>query len=54
MTGKVLAGMLGSGVACAIMMWLSLWVVSGNLDPEVMVGGIVGGLLSGFIMLVLG
>ena len=54
MKGKVLIVMLGSGVACAIMLWLSLWVVSGNMDPQAMVGGIIGGLITGLIMHVLG
>jgi hypothetical protein len=54
MKGKVLAIMLISGVACAIMMWLSMYVVNNELDPEIFVGGIVGGLVSGFIMHVLG
>lgn len=54
MKGKVMMVMLGSGVACAVMLWLSMYVAKGNMDPQVFVGGIVGGLVTGLIMHVLG
>ena len=54
MKGKVLAVMLGSGVACAVMIWLSMYVANGKMDPDIFAGGIVGGLVTGLIMHVLG
>jgi hypothetical protein len=54
MKGKVMAVMLGSGVVCAVMMWISIYVAKGDMDPQVFVGGIVGGLITGLIMHVLG
>jgi hypothetical protein len=52
--GKVMAIMLVSGVACAVMMWLSMYVVNGDMDPSIFTGGIIGGLVTGLIMHVLG
>jgi hypothetical protein len=54
MKGKVAAVMIGSGVACAVMLWMALWAASGNFDAEPIVGGLIGGVVVGLIMHVLG
>jgi hypothetical protein len=54
MKGKVAAVMIGSGVVCAIMLWMAMWASSGNFDAEPIVGGLVGGVVVGLIMHVLG
>jgi hypothetical protein len=54
MKAKVLVVMLGSGVACAVMLWFSMYVAKGEIDPQVFMGGIIGGLVTGLIMHVLG
>lgn len=54
MKGKVITVMIVSGVVCAVMLWLSMWVASGLIDVESIVGALVGGVFVGFIMHVLG
>jgi uncharacterized membrane protein YvlD (DUF360 family) len=50
MKGKAMMVMVVSGIICAIMLWMSMWAVSGRYEIEAISGGIVGGVLSGLIM----
>lgn len=54
MKGKALMVMIISGIICAVMLWMSMWAVSGRYEVEAISGGIVGGVLTGLIMYILG
>ena len=54
MKGKAMLVMIISGIICAIMLWMSMWAVSGRYEVEAISGAIVGGVLSGLIMYLLG
>ena len=54
MKGKALMVMIISGIICAVMLWMSMWAVSGRYEVEAISGGIVGGVLTGSIMYILG
>ena len=51
---RVLGGMLAGGVACGIMLWIALGLAGGNLSIYDLPGAILGGLITGYIMHILG
>jgi hypothetical protein len=51
---RVLGGMLAGGVVCGIMLWLALGLAGGNLAIGDLPGAILGGLVTGYIMHLLG
>jgi membrane associated rhomboid family serine protease len=51
---RVLGAMLGGGVVCGIMLWIALGLAGGNLDIAHLPGAILGGLISGYVMHLLG
>ena len=50
----MLGGMLTGGVICGIMLWIALGLAGGNLSVNELPGAIFGGLISGYIMHLLG
>jgi hypothetical protein len=51
---KVLGAMLGGGLVCGVMLWLALGLAGGNLTLNDLPGALLGGLISGYIMHLLG
>ena len=51
---RVLGGMLAGGVVCGIMLWLALGLAGGDLSFNAFPGAILGGLITGYVMHLLG
>ena len=51
---RVLGGMLAGGVVCGIMLWIALGLAGGSLSFSELPGAILGGLISGYVMHLLG
>ena len=51
---RVLGGMLAGGVVCGIMLWLALGLAGGNLSIGDLPGALLGGLITGYVMHLLG
>lgn len=51
---KVGATMVTGGIICGIMLWLALGLVAGNLAVDTLPGAIFGGIVTGYVMHLLG
>ncbi len=50
----MLGGMLAGGIICGIMIWLALGLAGGQLSVNDLPGAILGGLITGYVMHLLG
>jgi hypothetical protein len=51
---KVAGTMILGGIVCGIMLWLALGLVAGNLAMDTLPGAILGGIVTGWVMHLLG
>ena len=51
---RVVGGMLAGGVVCGIMLWIALGLAGSNLTLDTLPGAILGGLITGYVMHLLG
>jgi hypothetical protein len=51
---RVLGGMLAGGLVCGFMIWIALGLAGGNLSAGDLPGALLGGLITGYIMHLLG